>query len=281
MAKTVKPVLAIFAVLLLLQLACSGLADYPADQPPPGSIVIYGDCRGGHDIHRAIVEAVVKAEPKAVFNTGDLVDDSSSADQWATFDNITRGLRQMAPYYPALGNHDLPPDLFFALFELPNNERWYSMQIDGLQFVVLDTNSAIDHESDQYKWLEDQLQDMSDNFVVAVFHRPLLSTGWHGGDPDLDRILKPLFEEYDVDLVFNGHDHDYERSYRNGIYYVVTAGSGAPLRGQVAASAWSQAFENTHHFCTLSVSDGEVTVRAFTPGLRLIDEFTLDMGQHS
>jgi hypothetical protein len=103
-----------------------------------------------------------------------------------------------------------------------------------------------------------------------------LSTGWHGGDSDLRQILTPLFEDYRVDVVFNGHDHGYERSFKDGIYYVVTAGGGAPLRGQATTSDYSQVFDKTYNFCTLSVGSENVTVKAFDPDIGLVDEFSIE-----
>lgn len=217
----------------------------------------------------------MKIEPKAVFNTGDLVNEGSSADQLAIFDNITSELRKITPYYPTIGNHDVPPELFLADFDLPNNERWYSVDIENLHFVVLDTTSDISQGSDQYAWLEADLQPFSGSCVAVVTHYPLLSTGYHGGDSDLSRILMPLFEEYNVDIVFSGHDHDYERSFKNGIYYIVTGGGGAPLRGQSTTSRFSQVFEESHNFCTLSVSDGRMTIEAFDPAENVIDRFSV------
>ena len=263
-------------------MACSHSSEFAPGQPVLHSIVIYGDCRNGHDIHRQIVADAIGIEPKAVFNTGDLVNEGSSADQWAIFDNITSELRKIAPYYPAIGNHDVPPELFLADFDLPNNERWYSVDIDSLHFVVLDTTSDISQGSEQYKWLEADLQPFSESFVAVVTHYPLLSTGYHGGDTgdsdtgqDLRQILMPLFEQYHVDIVFSGHDHDYERSFENGIYYIVTGGGGAPLRSQATTSRYSQVFEESHNFCTLYVSDGKVGVEAFDPAENAIDQFTV------
>jgi 3',5'-cyclic AMP phosphodiesterase CpdA len=275
MTKLDKALPLLLILLLFSQLACSHSRAHAPGQPELHSVVVYGDCRSGDDIHRQIVGDALKIEPKAVFNTGDLVNDGSSANEWAIFDNITFQLREIAPYYPALGNHDLPPELFLADFHLPNNERWYSVDIDHLHFVVLDTTSDISQGSEQYAWLEGDLQAASKGFVAIVTHYPLLSTGEHGGDSNLSQILMPLFEEYNVDIVFSGHDHDYERSVKNGIYYIVTGGGGAPLRGRTTSSRYSRVFDEIHNFCTLSVTNGTVTVQAFDPAENVIDRFAV------
>lgn len=276
MTKMKKALSVLLLLLVLSHLACSHPTERTPGQPVPHSIVIYGDCRSGHDTHRQIVADAVSIRPDAVFCVGDLVDDGSSADQWANFDNITSELREVAPYYPALGNHDLPPELFFERFDLPNNERWYSVDVKGLHFVVLDTTIEADitEGSEQHAWLESQLQEVGEEFVAVLTHHPLLSTGNHGGDPDLDRVLTPLFEEYGVDIVFSGHDHDYERSLRNGIYYIVTGGGGAPLYGRATKNPYSEVFHESHQFCTLFMSNDTVTVEAFDLDGNIIDEFS-------
>ncbi|MCK4236104.1 MAG: metallophosphoesterase [Candidatus Krumholzibacteria bacterium] len=52
-----------------------------------------------------------------------------------------------------------------------------------------------------------------DRFIAAIFHHPPISTGPHTEDEmGLRKTIVPLFERYGVDVVFNGHDHIYERS---------------------------------------------------------------------
>ncbi|HEX8795893.1 MAG TPA: hypothetical protein VF765_33320, partial [Polyangiaceae bacterium] len=81
-------------------------------------------------------------------------------------------------------------------------------------------------------------------FIVAISHRCLFSTSVHGTEADVTYArgqLVPLYDKYSVDLVVNGHDHDYERSkplhagtppsgapvVGSGTTYVVSAGAGA------------------------------------------------------
>lgn len=65
------------------------------------------------------------------------------------------------------------------------------------------------------------------------------------------------FEKYGVDIVFNGHDHTYERSFHNGVWYVVTGGGGAPRYAvNVKPNPFQIYAESTLHFCKLRI-DGE------------------------
>ena len=93
-------------------------------------------------------------KPVVVFHTGDLVEDGFNLNQWDNFNKITSRLRKMAEFYPALGNHESYPYLFFNNFDLPGNETWYSVERNNIHFIILDSNSDIAKGSRQYKWLK-------------------------------------------------------------------------------------------------------------------------------
>jgi len=264
-------------VVTLILLATTSLVCTSSDpQVLPHSFVVYGDTRTGHSIHERIIELITKMEPLAVFHTGDLVEDGADSSDWVRFRRITDGLTETAPFYPALGNHDLPPQLFFENFDLPNNERWYLVEVEGLRFIVLDTTDSIEHDSEQYLWLEEQLQVLAGEteFLVVVCHHPPFSTGPHLEDErGLGQYVVPLFEQYGVDIVFSGHDHSYQRCYVNGIHYVVTAGGGAPLYDQARSAPWSEMYVKSFHFCTLDIANDRLVVAAYDLRMNLIDQF--------
>jgi len=241
-------------------------------------IVIYGDSRTGHQTHQKIVDEIIKIKPSLVFHAGDLVEDGLIPDQWASFNEITSDLIKIAEFYPVLGNHENNSSLYFDNFVLPNNERWYSVEKDNLHFIVLDSNSDCSIDSEQYLWLEDDLKNISTNikFAIAIFHHPPFNTGSHDEDEKgLRQSIVPLFKKYGVDIVFNGHDHDYERSLYNDIYCIVTGGGGAPLYDQVRTSPYSQLFIKTHHFCKLSLVDGQLIIEIYDIDSHLIDNFII------
>ena len=67
-----------------------------------------------------------------------------------------------------------------------------------------------DPDSPQGRWLATQL-DASPRCTLVAYHRPRFSSGAEHGD---DPALHPLWEQLadgGVDVVLNGHDHDYER----------------------------------------------------------------------
>jgi hypothetical protein len=71
----------------------------------------------------------------------------------------------------------------------------------------------------QTAWLERTLQeareDPSVDWIIAQMHQIACSSSATGNGSDLGirQAWLPLFDRYQVDLVLNGHDHDYERSF--------------------------------------------------------------------
>jgi len=266
------------ALLGLLFLAAFSLGCWVPSRPAGDfrPVVVYGDTRSGHEAHRKVLAAVLKVHPAAVFHTGDLVEDGLVPAEWDTFNAIVSPLLEQSPLFPAIGNHERNSELYFDNFELPNNEEWYSVEQEGIHFIVLNSCSGIGKDSEQFQWLERDLAEAGgkEDFIVVVLHHPPYSTGPHDEDEKgLRETVVPMFEKWGVSVVFSGHDHTYERSVVNGIYYVVTGGGGAPLYDQARESPWSQVFAKKHHFCVLSRDSRRLLVEAFDPDFRVIDRF--------
>jgi len=273
-----KPIILISLIIALIFLltSCSFLK---SQESLSSTIIIYGDSRTGQITHQKIINEIIKTNPVIVFHTGDLVENGLISDQWVTFNEIICDLIEIADFYPARGNHENNSPLYFDNFDLPNNERWYSVEKNNLHFIILDSNSDCSIGSEQYLWLEDDLQNINGNikFVIAIFHHPPFSTGPHTEDEkSLRQSIIPLFEQYGVDLIFSGHDHDYERSLYNSIYYIVTGGGGAPLYDQARTSPYSQLFIKAYHFCKLSLINDQLIIEVYDIDSNVIDEFVID-----
>lgn len=90
-------------------------------------------------------------------------------------------------------------------------------------------------------------------------HHAFFSSGQHGSYNDEMLAWIDAFERYGVDIVFNGHDHIYERSFHNGIWYIVTGGGGAPQRPVNENFNPKQVYAETSlHFCKLSIDGARI-----------------------
>ena len=87
------------------------------------------------------------------------------------------------------------------------------------------------------------------------------------------QTLSPLFEQYGVDVVFNGHRHNYERNKVNGVTYVVTGGGGAPLYPMLEQEPTQVAFALAYHFVLLEIDGQRLKATVISSAGELLDEF--------
>lgn len=172
-----------------------------------------------------------------------------------------------------LGNHDIRNDngpAQAAALGMPN--EWYSHTIADTTIIALDSNQA--DLPEQRRWLEGQLAETSTRWIIVMMHHSAYSAGWHGNNATVIEKFVPLFEQFDVDLVLSGHDHDYQRTKPiNDVTYVVTGAAAktrpAGTNGDTAIS-WS-----THSFVDITIYDDRIEIQAVDHDGRVIDTHTL------
>ena len=195
------------------------------------------------------------------------------------------------PIFPCIGNHDNYHDnsqTYLASFNLPHNnpdstERYYSFNYGHAHFISLDTESPYNPGSQQYEWLVQDLQSEMRNetmWTFVYFHKPPWSEGWPGypGEMNVRTYLVPLFEQYNVDMTFSGHTHDYERGCLNGVYYIITGGGGAPLEAGTQAYDYDHVtvWINQHHFTYIQLYENFLKLQAINKEGQKIDELTIE-----
>jgi hypothetical protein len=89
----------------------------------------------------------------------------------------------------------------------------------------------------------------------------------------------PLFEEYGVDMVFCGHNHNYERSEKEGIPCIVTGGGGAEQYGFVddplSVNPYSLVRIKIYHYCTLDITPEAIHFAAWDTAGTELDSLTI------
>lgn len=248
--------------------------------------VLYGDTRDGHDVHRRLVALIEKQKPDFILQTGDLVHRGSEAGLWKIYDEITGEMRAKIPVYPSRGNHDLGGPGYEERVTQPftsGNKLWYSFDKGDLHFIALavDESTAYGPDSPQYKWLVEDLAkaQKSKRHRFVFFHVPPYSIGSHGSDLNVRKVLCPLFKQYGVTAVFNGHDHNYYRTTRDGILYMVSGGGGAPLyptdpgKGAIDGDK----YESVHHIVVVEETGNLLAFTALREDGSTLDRFTLHL----
>ncbi len=241
-------------------------------RPIPFAFVTYGDTRSNHEAHVRVLKQIFKADPRFIVNTGDLVARNTETNWDEYFADLCRStsVGQTIPIYASPGNHESGQMYYDNLFLPRNNpddtEAYFSFDYGGVHVISVNTEIKYDTESAQYRWLVQDLGSPASReaaFRVAFWHRPPYSSGsGHGSDSEARTILGPLMKEYRVDVVFNGHDHTYERTIPiDGTVYIVTGGGGAPLYNFRTSNEWTAYKEKTYHFCLVSVDNLTMKIR--------------------
>jgi hypothetical protein len=236
--------------------------------------VVGGDSRTNWDERTKISMAMAEFNPAFAIHSGDMVVDGTIQSQWDSWftdvhENWIGENNLTIPVIPVLGNHENPNDpdtKYFSQFALPDNERWYSYDWGSdIHIICLDSESSPSGE--QLSWLENDLAAHSHyTWKFVIFHMPPFVSGSHDPWEPAVTYWVPLFDKYHVDMVFNGHEHNYQRTcplnwtasqtepqdYSNGTTYIVSGGWGAPL--YTPSPIWYMDYQKAaYHFVLIDV----------------------------
>jgi hypothetical protein len=177
-----------------------------------------------------------------------------------------------------IGNHDYLTAggrYEFRLLGMPG--AYYTRKIGDAQLFLLDSNNVNDKQT---AWLDAALAASTATWKIAAFHHPPYTCGGHFGLLAVQRRWVPLFEQYGVQLVLSGHDHNYQRfASRNGVTYVVHGGGGAGLYSiKRCPTSYPRRLRAraVHGFLEVVVGSDLLTVSAVDLRGRVTDRFSLD-----
>jgi predicted phosphodiesterase len=175
--------------------------------------------------------------------------------------------------FAILGNHDVEKgtgDAQLAALGMPG--RWYAVERGEMLGIALDSTDPTNPE--QLAWLEATLAGSDATWKLVGLHHPPYSSGFHGSHQELRDTFVPLFERYGVQIVFSGHEHDYQRSDPiNGVTYIVT-GAASRTRPTGVADYTAVAY-STHHFVDLNIYDDHILLRAIDQDGEQFDEVVI------
>jgi hypothetical protein len=269
--------------------------------PAPFRFVAFGDC-GVDDANQYAVAARVNAlNPDLGLILGDVIYEGGEAANFTPrYFTPYRPTTRRSVWYPVVGNHDILTangQPFLDAFYLPTNsmdgtEKYYSFDYGNAHFVAIDGNQVFN--TDMYNWVEADLAATTKPWKFAFFHQPMYcDPGVHTNDLNLQANLEPIFVNHKVDVVFQGHNHNFSRSYpiRNGaavdtaqassyqdpagVIYIVAGGGGRHLyqvtnSDPLIRSAWS-----VFHTMAVDVVGDSINVKAVLPNGTVFDSFSI------
>lgn len=169
--------------------------------------------------------------------------------------------RHKARTYPIPGNHEYLSNgagPYFDYFGSRAGERgkgYYSYTLGSWRIIALNSEISVSAGSTQERWLRNELASNQRDCTLVYFHKPLVSSGEHGNNSAMKPLWNAMYQ-YGVDVVLNGHDHNYERfapmnpdgrADSKGIRQFVIGTGGTSLRGWGSIRPNSAARNNTDH----------------------------------
>lgn len=266
------------------------------DRPRPFSFIYMGDAQVGLDTWGTLVRRARAEHVDAAFYVmaGDLVNWGERRDDWDLLFHNAAGVYDSRPLVPAIGNHEVDQGraaLYVDQLDLPENgpegiepERVYSMEYGDAQFVVLDSNLP---PEPQVEWLDRTLGASDATWKFVVFHHPLYSSRpGDRGQPELKAAWAPLFEKHGVDLVLQGDDHAYLRTFpmkgdrvvdspAEGPVYI-HAVSGTKMYKQADAPYIARRFTDIATYQVIDIDGGRLEYTSYDAQGRVMDAFTIE-----
>lgn len=266
--------------------------------------MVFGDSGRGTRVQYKLAGVMTRYTPQAdlLVHTGDVVYPDGARYRYAErFFAPYRHLLARVNLWPCLGNHDVDADGrapgYEEVFELPANgpdglpaghNYWFDYA--SSRFAVIDSNPYMTEErlrDEVAPWLYRVLGDPTPEWRFVVLHHPPYTGGKYAPDERVQRALVPTFEAVGVDIVFSGHDHNYQRTHPlrggqivpdgEGVVYLISGAGGADLytpRGP--APAYVAALNNqVHSFTFVTVEGRELSLRQVSLNGETLDQAAL------
>lgn len=253
----------------------------PMESPelPPFRFLALGDFGAGTSEQHAVADRMCAVRERRPFDlvvtTGDNVYDDGHPDRFgpAFFDPYRCLLRAGVRFRATLGNHDIrtaggQPELNEPAFGFEG--RNYAFSRGGVRFVMADSNNM------NFEWLRSALTPKAtDRWTVVAFHHPVYATGEYGPTPGFTPRLPRMFRRNGVDLVLNGHEHQYSVTKNlGGIRYAVTGGGGASIRDCGEPAWFTSICLERFHFLEIVAGPDRIEVKAIPPKGPAFHRFT-------
>jgi predicted phosphodiesterase len=258
---------------------------------------VVGDTQKNPKVTGRIAKLMWEARPHFVLHCGDVVDNGPDKKEWT--DELFTPSRELfgrVAVMPTIGNHEKNHEHYYRYFSLPKPEYYYSFTYGNAEFFAIDTNKPIIPGSEQYQWLDRALGKSTATWKICYHHHPAYSSDNDDygdsfkqfpvgdGDPNSRRLV-PLYEKHNVDVVFSGHIHVYERTWpiragkvdqKKGVQYIISGGGGGSLEDFTPTPNWFKAeHRSVFHHLTVTVQGGTFRLKAIDENGRLFDQIEL------
>ena len=184
-------------------------------------------------------------------------------------------------FQASLGNHDAREQRYYEPFNM-KGQLYYSFKApaQNVRFFALESTYPV---PEQIVWFEKELKSSTEDWKIVYFHHPLYSSaGRHGSDLQLRQKLEPLLVQYNVSVVFNGHDHVYERvkPQKDITYFVVgSGGQFAPGDLDPKSSITAKGYDKEHAALVAEIIGDQLTFNTISASGKIVDSGVINRRQ--
>jgi hypothetical protein len=252
----------------------------PSDPNAQVEMLIIGDTRDGYSTWGgALKQAFMKSQPDIILFNGDATLIALNQDEWEAWFSAAEAELPLVPMVLAHGNHDISSVNWFSQFAQPGNEQDFAVDFGAVHLTVANDTpvDSADLTGANAQTLDANLKAGANApWNLLMHHRPMYSAsaGPHPADvTTMRQAWQPIVDADKVDVVFNGHDHDYERSkplHNNMVQpstsgatvFVVIGSAGADLYDS-GSSFWTDYSEKTYSFADVRVRQGSLQMSVY------------------
>lgn len=272
----------------------------------PMSFIYFGDAQNSvKSLWSRTIRGAYSQLPKADFllHAGDLINSRNRDQEWGEWFYAGGWIYGMMPSVATPGNHEYynNPEGVYTLtehwkpsFTLPENgpegyeETVYYIDYQDVRLISLNSpmfDESPEHTATQVEWLKKVLEENDQKWTIVTLHHPVYSTAAGRNNEILQKALRPVLEDYKVDLVLQGHDHTYgrgtnlpigktEKNALDGPIYVVSV--SGPKMYTLGLDEWMQrGASNTQLYQLIRVDGDLLRFEAYTVDDQLYDAFEL------
>lgn len=298
----------------------------PPPHPQCGALrfVYAGDSRsekvfsgqGPSPLWMQLLAQSISYKPDFLLHGGDIVYTGTARDLWADWLQKTAPYSAKLPLMMGIGNHDDGPGEgeganYNRIFNLPRSDKaiggsgtedFYYFTYGNAIFVALSTATYSGGSSkwqQQAAWLDKVLTQNPKRWRFVYLHHPIYTENLFVNHPpnevEQNAAFVPIFNKHHVDIVFQSHNHYYERwapskcakadseiicpsgGPETGTIYITSGGAGAlafPWAGFTNPNR--PAADGGHHVMRLEIDDHELKLVTFAvPGGNQLDSLTI------
>ncbi|MGZ3787234.1 MAG: metallophosphoesterase family protein [Bacteriovorax sp.] len=248
------------------------------------------------DIARIIAHHHAIEPLQFLINGGDVVQTGSAEQDWIDYFLGGKLYLMDIPQIAAIGNHDyrgskgeLVPKLFQQFMRWAGSDQYGNLFFDfpSVQLLILNSNFTklnYDEENHTWTWIEEKMKqahEIKKPLIIAT-HFPVYSSSLNVfSSADVIKMrtkLVPLVEKYKVPLVLSGHTHMYERSYKDGINYLVAGPAGGRPNKPSYKNKYVQFFDkDSLTFTKIKLAHRVFTIETYNQENRMIDSLVIDL----